>query len=105
VKANAEFKSRLILWRNFLEDYRKRPESNYDRYAYEVVRRVILHLLKAEADDLHQAEIEMLKGLDKLLRVYFVSGDFIWDPNLTPSFPEETYWYLYGNLPKPLNTT
>lgn len=105
LKAYSEFKSRLTLWRNFLEDYRKKPEANYDRYAYEVARRVILHLLESEADDIQMTEIDMLNGLDQLLRVFFVSGDFVWDEILTPSFPEEPYWYLYGNLPKPLNTS
>ena len=41
-KASSEFRSRLNLWRNYLDEYREQPETNYDRYPYEVNRRVIL---------------------------------------------------------------
>jgi hypothetical protein len=44
-KSVREFGARLRLWRDFLEEYRKNPMENLDRYAYEVNRRVILDLL------------------------------------------------------------
>jgi hypothetical protein len=99
-KAHAEFHARLTLWRNFLEEYRKEPAANYDRYHYEVGRRVLLHLLKDEVEELPLIEIEMLAGLDTLLKAAFAPGPFIWDLNLAPAFPQETYWYLYGSLIK-----
>jgi hypothetical protein len=45
MKAAHEFHARLLLWRDFLEEYRTNPEENYNRYSYEVQRRVQLHLL------------------------------------------------------------
>ena len=101
-KASKEFHARLNLWKNFLEEYRANPETQYDRYKYEVTRRVMLHLLGAETENIPQAQRDLLASLDLLLHTIFVSGEFIWDVSLTASFPQEQYWYLYGGIPKSL---
>jgi len=98
-KAEAEFSARIKLWRDFLQEYRKDPEGNFDRYEYEVTRRVMLEWLAQESSSLKRPELEMLKSLDLLLKSLMVHGDFIWDQNLKPEFPEEVFWYLYGKLP------
>jgi len=99
-KAKAEFRARLNLWRDFLEEYRQQAEANYDRYGYEVSRRVLLELLRSEAEGLGHADLDMLRGLDALLRTLHKPGEFVWDRVLAPAFPPDTYWYLYGSLPK-----
>jgi hypothetical protein len=99
-KARAEFHARLTLWSNFLEEYRKEPAANYDRYPYEVGRRVLLQLLEDEADELPEAEIEMLAGLDLILRAVYSPGAFIWEAELSPGFPDGIFWYLYGSILK-----
>jgi hypothetical protein len=101
-KAEAEFHARLILWRDFLEEYRKTPSANYNRYTYEVNRRVLLDLLGREAYDLPQAEVELQDALDKLLKSFLVLGGFIWEPELIAAFSVDRFWYLYGYLPKAL---
>jgi hypothetical protein len=50
--------------------------------------------------DLFPAEVDLLNGLDTLLRAVIVPGEFVWDSVLAPSFPQETYWYLYGQVPE-----
>ena len=97
-KAAREYGSRLNLWRDFLEEYRQGPHANTDRYAYEVRRRVQLQLLSPEADDIPRAQLNLKDGLDKLLRSVFIPGEFIWDNDLTTSFPANPFWYLYGSL-------
>ena len=97
-KASTEFPLRLNLWRDFLEDYRRKPSTNADRYAYEVSRRVQLQLLQPEADMLQGSYTTLLTSLDRLLKVSLIQGNFIWDPILSPVFPVGTYWYLYGRL-------
>lgn len=104
-KAAADFHSRLRLWGDFLDEYRQRPAAQYDRYDYEVSRRVQLNLLRSEAGQLPNAEIEALEGLDKLLRAVFVSGPFAWPTALQPAFPQREYWFLYGGLSKDLKGT
>jgi hypothetical protein len=97
-KAVREFHARLNLWRDYLEEYRSNPKSNADRYAYEVNRRVMLHLLQPFAGDAPQAEKDMLRGLDSLLKSVFLPGGFVWEDWLESAFPPQPYWYLYGSL-------
>jgi hypothetical protein len=99
-KASAEFHGRLNLWRNFMGDYRDSPEMNFDRYAYEVTRRVQLHLLNEEAEGIPPEEIKLLDSLDGLLKAAFQPGEFIWEPELSSAFPPPIYWYLYGRIKK-----
>jgi hypothetical protein len=97
-KASADFKARLRLWRDFLEEYRKDKNNNADRYPYEVSRRVLLQLVRPDADNLEQADRDVLAGLDSLLRAFVEPGQFIWEPKLESGFPHSDYWYLYGRL-------
>lgn len=97
-KAVREFHARLNLWRDYLEEYRSSPDNNADRYAYEVNRRVMLHLLEPYVENAPDADKEMLRGLDQILKAIFVPGGFIWDDWLESAFPPRSYWYLYGKL-------
>lgn len=97
-KARRSFSSRLVQWSNFMEDYRKQPENNTDRYAYEVRGRVMLQLLEPESPAVTGAELELVKGLDRVLEACLKPGAFVWDPGLSPSFPQSQFWYLYGTL-------
>jgi hypothetical protein len=96
LKAQAEFRARLNLWRDFLNEFRQSPAGNIDRYAYEVTRRVLLQLLQEEAQHLPEPDLQALSGLDHWLKAIFAPGSFVWDEHLMPGFPEATYWYLYG---------
>jgi len=99
-KANKEFSSRMKLWGNFIDEYRKDPENQYDRYAYEVGRRVMLELLSPSITDAVFAERELLQTLDAILRAVHRPGEFIWEDVLKKGFSRDTYWYLYGRLPE-----
>lgn len=97
-KARKEFRSRLNLWRDFLEDFRQEPAENADRYAYEVSRRVMLDLLAGETGDIPYADQQMLAGMDGIISGLLVPGEFIWDEELKAGFPREKHLYLYGTL-------
>jgi hypothetical protein len=96
-KAQQEFRSRLRLWQNYLEDYSETPSAFASDYPQEVRHRAILELLQAEmAAPLPQAAL--LQQLDDHLRAVFIPGPFLWEADLQPAFPQETWWYLYGRL-------
>lgn len=105
LKATAEFRSRLKLWSDYLSEYRDEPEAHDDRYAYEISRRVMLELLRPDTIDLPSADEELLTVVDNMLRAVLAPGEFLWEEPLRMAFPEETYWYLYGFLPKTPNKT
>jgi hypothetical protein len=88
------------MWRDFIEEYRREPESNANRYSYEVRLRVMLHLLSQESEELNPPSVDLLASLDKVLRALLVSSDFLWEPELINGFSQGEYWYLYGELPQ-----
>jgi hypothetical protein len=94
-KARREFHARLLLWRDYVEDYRQNPTEHADRFAYEVSRRVMLELLSHETRDLPDTELELLSGLDKALQAKLLPGRFVWEDDLNKAFPPGKYWYLY----------
>lgn len=97
-KAAGEFSARLRLWRDFLEDFKRDPENNVDRYPYEVGRRVMLALLQPETNLIPSAESELLTLLDNFLSSKLVPAGFIWDHRLAAAFPNDQYPFLYGVL-------
>ena len=97
-KATRNFRARLTLWRNFLEELRKDPEGQADRYPYEVARRVQLALLAEDARERAQAEDDLLTMLDRILETLLAPGDFVWDAELARGFPQSRYWFLYGHI-------
>ena len=97
-KATSEYRSRFNLWHMYLDDYRNKPEAQHDRYDYEINRRVLMNLILPDAVDIQDGEKIMLDGLDQYLRSVFIPGEFIWEEQLIPGFPEDEFWYLYGAI-------
>jgi hypothetical protein len=91
-----EIHTRLELWQNFLSEYRASPEGNADRFSVEVRHRAILHLLSKETEKV--SELDQLPQLDHLLRSSLLPGNFIWEKQVEPSFPQSEYWFLFGHL-------
>ncbi len=98
-KAAQEFSSRLKLWVNFINDYRGDKGGYANQYPYDVQRRVILHLLVGETDQIPPIELVLLREMDGYLRAVLKTGEFMWDKEVASMFPPSAYWYLYGNLP------
>lgn len=100
-KASREFEARLRQWGNALQEIREDPVENTAYFRYEVRSRVMLDLLKREASEISPAHLEHLKTLDSILQVRFERGNFIWEPEFMPAFPQDTYWYLWGQPAEP----
>lgn len=91
---------RLRMWGDFLQEYRDNPGDHADRYAYEVRLRVMLNLLQPEIGLQNDTYVQLLIGLDKIVKGVLVEDGFIWDEEIEAGFPREEYWYLYGSLPR-----
>lgn len=94
-KAQREYRFRLGMWRNYLEELRQDTRGNLDRYSYEVNRRVMLALLSQESGDIPAAQQELLAGLDLILEGMMVPAGFVWQPSLVGGFPQPDFPYLY----------
>ena len=92
-KVAQELETRLMLWRNYLNEQRHNDELG-DYYAHEVRLRVMLGLLSTELGH----EPDELTALDQLLRAKFRSGEFVWDEVLSKEFSRDDFWFLYGKM-------
>jgi hypothetical protein len=99
-KSLREFHTRLVMWSDFLDEYRRKPEEHAPRYGYEVTRRLMMELLAGEAGHsaIPPAEQDLWSGLDHMLKASLQPGEFIWGAALQRGFPAGVYWYLYGRL-------
>ncbi len=93
-KMNLDFDMNLALWQNYLQE--GQDQAAY--YHTEVRQRVILDLLIAEMHSAPHPSLGRLSGLDARLGKTFVNGDFIWQNDLRPAFPNVRFWYLYGRI-------
>lgn len=92
-KIEQEIPFRKNLWQNMLKDYI--DEGLDASYPAQVVNRVMLALLIAEAD-IVTPTIEMsLSEMDAALRRIIPNGTFIWDDTLEAGFNKVDFWYLY----------
>jgi hypothetical protein len=94
-KVSREFTSRLRQWSHYLNEFSQNPDAQAPYYRSEVRLRVLLELLKDDVGGVPQKD---LSALDESLRAQFIEGDFIWDEGLADGFPQDEYWYLYGQL-------
>lgn len=99
-KSHRELNSRILLWKDFLDTYLDDATNNYDRYKFEVNRRVLITILAEESDKIFNEQKQLINTLDATLRSHFDHGVFIWDDIFSEAFPESIYWFLYGNLQK-----
>ena len=95
-KATWEFQSRLRQWGQALNEIRHEAEKNVPYYHSEVRTRVILSLLIPEVGELTSADQEQYESQNVLLRTMLKTGAFIWGPELEPAFPQDEFWYLWG---------
>lgn len=97
-KAGHSFHSRLYMWRDFLAEYRENPLAHADRYPIEVRLRVLLQLLRLEAEGIASGDVALLNRLDSFIKKVLIPGDFIWEKQVVSGFPKEQFWFLYGVL-------
>lgn len=97
-KAQHEYRARLGLWLDYLEDLQGGKERFHSSYPHAVRWRAILQLLDAEANTLEPGLKEALAGLDHRLRAMTLDGPFVWAEELRSGFPAERYWFLYRGL-------
>jgi len=97
-KAGQCYFVRVRMWRRFLQEYQDNPQEKRDRYPYEVRLRVMLELLKSEFRLGDSSDVDLLPGLDVYLKGALVPNGFIWEADVMGGFPEDVYWFLYGDL-------
>ena len=102
-RAEQETRSRLNTWSGYLDDYHRAPNDAAGDYPHEVRSRLKVELLLMELEHEKRGGAERLRAtaLDEIVRGSWKPGAFIWDGALTPFFPSDRFWWLYGKLRLP----
>jgi hypothetical protein len=99
MKADKELKSRATLWQRFWDECRQDPQNCAGSYSQEVTNRVIARLLQRAFPNLARSASAMALGpIDSGVRGRLQGEQFVWPPELQPSFPRSEFPYLYGAL-------
>lgn len=92
-KARREFKSRLDAWNWYLDD----PTGGPRGYVAQTHARFRLGLMAADVEMPSNLKLR-LDMSDLRLRETFVSGAFVWEPELLGAVDKHAHWYLFGHL-------
>ncbi len=94
-----ELKSQIDSWRWFLQDCQDKLSWCRDEYPFEVRLRNRIALLIDELGDAAPADqLARLQALDQDLREVFATDGFLLDDYLRDRYPENRYWWLYGQI-------
>lgn len=97
-KAEAELRSRINLWRAYVQDLEEKPKEAAS-YAVEVRHRAIVERLQEVLGGRTEDRLRhRLAELDSRLRGSWTPGPFVWDPALEGRYPRSAYWFLYGRV-------
>lgn len=101
-RALTELGARLREWTVYLRDLTvsHRLAADTARYDYLADTRVVINEL---IDKLSESPFRLpehipsdVAALDRRLGARWTSGPFIWSPVLSPAYPPDPYWWLYG---------
>jgi hypothetical protein len=99
-RAHQELHARLSEWVGYLrslKEYKAAHVASYDSVAdTRVVIGAIVDKLREPPYQLDPKVLEEVDTLDKNLRNRWQPGDFVWHSVWQPAYPEEQYWWLYG---------
>jgi hypothetical protein len=90
--------SRLKAMSPFFEECGKDMSNCARNYNPEVLRRTIVQeiLLSMDASNIQSEEVDSLVAkTDRRLRTFVQETGFLWDEELEPAYPKETFWWLY----------
>ncbi len=96
LKAGKEFTQRLSRWLKYLEELRADPKGSAPFYPREVRNRALLRLLRPEIlKGIPAQEDAQLASADQALKAITQPGPFVWEPEVSQSFPQDGFWFLY----------
>lgn len=93
-----EAKSRLKAMSTFFEECGKDINNCARNYNPEVLRRTIVQeiLMSMDAANINSEELDgLVSRTDRRLRTFVQETDFLWDDELQPAYPKDTFWWLY----------
>lgn len=97
-KLDAEIPSRLRQWQEWLREESAQGPPAPGHFRSGIRLRLMLDLLAGENTPAAESLSQQTRALDRKLRAFIRSGEFVWDQEYEPGFPRDVYWYLYVDL-------
>jgi hypothetical protein len=95
-RLNRELKARLDSLRWFMDECADDRKQCRTEYPFEIRNRQrIEEILKRLGDQASPALVTGLSQIDRRIRQYTESSQFVWDKRLADIYPPDQYWYLY----------
>jgi len=96
-KAVIEIRARLRSWSMYLEEFARNPIGYFDEYAMQSRgRTALMYLDEVAGKAVNGLGLVRLMGqADRRLQSLVIEGEFVWDEQLRPAYPRESYWWLY----------
>jgi hypothetical protein len=99
-RAHDELRARLRQWGEYLKELHDKSLGMGDYYKSHVQTRAMIaalvQKLRERPYELDERVQEQLEIYDKVLRNYWMPGEFTWPVEWKPAYPESEYWWLYG---------
>jgi hypothetical protein len=93
-----EVKARLDALNWFLDDAAADPKRARGEYPFEIRNRQRIEVIMRElGGDLTPELKQQLQRVDGRIRTVAQPTGFIWDSQLEPIYPHDSFWYLYVN--------
>jgi hypothetical protein len=96
-KIEREIGSRLRQWAEYLRDVEGDPAEYAPNYASRVEVRAMVAALVEALPAPAATSAEALNRLDEKLSQSWQRGQFVWPAEWQPAYPEDVFWWLYGN--------
>lgn len=100
-KAHEELEARFRQWNEYLRDIENNQSDGAD-YATAVTTRAMITALVNQLElppyKLEPRMNQQMQLLDQYLRRFFVAGEFVWPEEWQSAYPQEDYWWLYGQI-------
>ncbi len=97
-KAIQEIPARIKLWRNYVEELCDQPHAKAANYPFQVRWRTALYFLDQEIAGKIEMDQSAVKDLDLRLKRITQPANFVWEAEIAPAFPKETFWFLYVSV-------
>ncbi len=97
-KAVQEIPARIKLWRNYVEELCDQPRAKAPNYPFQVRWRTALHFLNQEIAGKVDMDMSAVRDLDLRLKNVTQPAKFVWEAEIEPAFPKETFWYLHVSV-------
>jgi hypothetical protein len=99
-KAQRELEARVRQWQEYLRDLEEEDRPSLSYYQTSAETRAMITALREKLQSLGVSLpadlVQQVEASDNTLRHRWQAGAFVWPNEWQPAYPQDAYWWLYG---------